>query len=70
MSKDVTGTSRVNMFEQIKSPSGAVYEPVRRIGNKVEYRVKGTDETFECGDGRKDGQSLDMYRSMRTEHPY
>lgn len=62
MAKDVTGTSRVNMFEQVKSPSGAVYEPVGRIGNRVEYKVKGTDERFFTNDRRMDGLELDMRR--------
>ena len=66
MAKDVTGTSRVNMFEQVKSPSGAVYEPIRQVGNKVTYRVKGTDETVECSDRRKDGETLDMLREYPT----
>lgn len=64
MAKDVTGRSRVNMFEQIKSPSGAVYEPVNRIGNKVEFRVKGTEERFYASDSRQDGQSLDWQRQQ------
>lgn len=62
MAKDVMGASRVNMFEQIKSPSGAVYEPISRVGNKVTYRVKGTNEKIECSDRRKDGETLDMLR--------
>lgn len=64
MAKDVTGRSRVNMFEQIKSPSGAVYEPVNRIGNQVEYRVKGTEERFYSSDRRQDGQELDWQRQQ------
>lgn len=64
MAKDVAGTSRVNMFEQIKGPSGTVYEPMSRIGNKVEYRVKGTEERFYASDHRQDGQSLDWQRQQ------
>lgn len=64
MARDVRGISRVNMFEQIKAPSGAVYEPMNNIGGKVEYRVKGTEERFYTSDRRMDGESLDMHRRM------
>lgn len=66
MAKDVRGMSRVNMFEQIKSPSGAIYEPVNRIGNQVEYRVKGTEERFYTSDRRQDGQELDWQRQQQA----
>ena len=65
--KDVRGISRVNMFEQIKSPSGVVYEPVCKVGSEVTYRVKGTSETFETHDHRMDGATLDMYRGMQSD---
>ena len=67
MAKDVTGTSRANMFEQVKSPKGTIYEPVRQVGSKVTYRVKGTDETIECSDRRKDGETLDMLREHLSQ---
>ena len=68
MAKDVRGISRVNMFEQIKSPSGAVYEPVNNISGRVEYRVKGTEERFYCSDRRMDGETLDMHRRMNQDN--
>lgn len=67
MAKDVTGTSRVNMFEQVKSPSGVVYEPIRQVGSRVTYRIKGMSETIEVSDRRKDGQTLDMLRGQGSD---
>ena len=67
---DVAGRSRANMFEQIKSPSGKVYEPIAGVGDRITYRVKGTNETVECSNYRKDGATLDMLNAHENGGEY
>lgn len=68
MSRDVTGQCRVNMFEQIKSPSGKVFAPVSRVGGRVTYRDVSSGETFTAQtDRRVDGMTLEY---MQQEQPF
>lgn len=66
--RDVTGRSRVNMFEKITSPSGKVFKPTLQIGNEVTYEVSdGT--TLTTSNLRLNGAELEQMQDIQAMYP-
>ena len=66
--RDVTGRSRVNMFEKVTWPSGKVFKPTLQIGNEVTYEVSdGT--TLTTSNHRLNGAELEQMQDFQAMYP-